>query len=504
MSKKTKKIKKGKEKKTKDKKASKKKVRRTPRLKFKKEVIHRTRIRVIGVGGGGSSIVSEIAPQLKRVDFVAANTDLQALRKIGKAVRTFQFGQNLTHGLGCGMDTKVGQKAAREERNKIARFFKGIDLCILVSTLGGGTSSGACPEFAKIAKEMGVMTFGIFTLPFKFEGGKKFQAAKNSLERITPHLNAFCIIPNENIFKIIDKSTPITQAFSSINKKLAQNLRGLIEMIYLPGLINIDFADLKTILEGKGKLSYLNSVISQGQNKSEAATKEVLRSPLNEYGILGAEKIIYNITASQDLGMKEVEHISQTIAEFNKRAKIIFGISQDAAYKDRIRITLLAVGCGKEPRRRQTKLKPLSSDSASVATSANKTASTKKRKPEPQPEQKEGPKPKLRKKKPRKKTKKKAKPKVKPKPKPKAKPKAKAKAKAKPNPSAKKSAKKLVEDKPEPEPRFEKTEPEQKSLTRKSALDLRKEVEEAERDLLEQENQWDIPAFLRKRQEESR
>jgi cell division protein FtsZ len=447
-----------------DGKARKLKLRKLERKKSE-ETIHRTRIRVIGIGGGGSSIVSEIAPQLKRVDFVAANTDRQALRGVSKLVRTFQFGQNLTRGLGCGMDPRIGQKAVKDERQKIAKLFKGIDLCVLVATFGGGTSSGATPEFAKIAREMGVMTFGIFTLPFKFEGAKKSQVARSSLERITPYLNALSIIPNENIFKIIDKSTPLTQAFSAINRRLAENLRGLIEMIYLPGLINIDFADLKTVLDGRGKLSYLNSITSQGQNRAEEVVKEVLRSPLNEYNILGAEKILYNITAAQDLGMSEVENISRTISDFNRRAKIIFGVSQDSGYRDRIRITLLAVGCGKEVK---PKAKP---------------------KPKPEPEESTKPEPKSR-----------SKPKPRPKPKPKKKKRNPPKAKAlkrvrkpKPKPKAK----------PKPKPEPEETEIEDKPLTRKNALDLRRETEQTEKDLLEQENQWDIPAFLRRKSEEN-
>ena len=415
------------------------------------EGIRRTRIRVIGVGGGGSSVVFEIAQEVKRADFVAANTDRQALRGVARSVRTFQFGQNLTGGLGCGMDPKMGEKAAKEDSSRIAKLFRGIDLCVLVATLGGGTGSGSTPEFAKIAKEMKVFTFGIFTLPFKFEGGRKAQVAKTALEKIIPQLNAFCLIPNENIFKVIDKSTPIVMAFSSVNRRLADNLRGLLEMIYLPGLVNIDFADLKTILQGQGKLSYLNSAAHQGQNRAEEAVKEVLKSPLIEYGISGAERIIYNITASQDLRMKEVEHISRAIADFNKKAKIIFGISQDKSYKDKLRITLLAVGCGRL-------LKP----------------KTRPRpKPEPEPKPKPEPEPK---------------PEIQPKPQPKPQPQ-KPQLKSQPKP-------KLKPKKPKPKPA--------PAPTRKNALDLKKEAEKTERELLEQENQWDIPAFLRKRQEEGK
>jgi len=229
-----------------------------------------------GVGGGGGSIVSEIARNLKRVDFVVANTDAKALKEASKYTKILQFGQETTGGLGCGMNAKIGQKAAKDDKAKIAKLFRGIDLCLLVSSLGGGTGSGAAPEFAKIGREAGAMVFGIFTLPFKFEGGKKSYLAKNSLKKLIQSLNAVSIIPNENIFKIIDKKTPLKEAFSTINRRLSENLRGLVEMIYLPGLINIDFADVRTILDGRGKLTYLNSAESQGPNRVDEVLKELL------------------------------------------------------------------------------------------------------------------------------------------------------------------------------------------------------------------------------------
>lgn len=398
------------------------------------EMVHQTRMKIIGIGGGGGSIVSEIVSQIQKVDFVAANTDFQALRQVSRGVKLFHFGQNITHGLGCGMDVKIGQKAAREEKEKIVRLFKNVDLAVIVASLGGGTGSGAAPEFARIAKELGVITLGIFTTPFKFEGGKRIQVAKNSLERLVPFLNTLTIIPNENIFKIIDKQTSIKGAFSAINKRLADNLRGIIEMVYLSGLINIDFADLKTILEGRGKLAYLNSALAQGANRAEEVVKEVLKSPLNEYGIEGAEKIIFNITASMELKMQEVEKISRPISDFNRRAKIIFGVSQSSDYKDKIRLTLLAVGCGKEPKEQKKKKEPL--------PPANS---------EPSPQ---------------------AKSKAKPQTKPKSKPKPKIKIKP-------------IAD-----------------HSRRNALELKKATEKDQDNLLSQESQWDIPAFLRKKQEE--
>ena len=419
--------------------------------------VHKTKIRVIGIGGGGGSIIAEVAPHLRKVDFISANTDAQALKAVGKAVRTFQFGQALTRGLGCGMDPKVGKNAAKEAETKISGLFKDVDLAIFVSSLGGGTGAGAAPEFARIAKESGVMTFGIFTTPFKFEGVKRAQIAKFSLERLKPYLNVFSVIPNENIFRIINKDTPITESFSAINRRLAENLLGLVQMIYSPGIINIDFADLKTILDGKGKLAYLNSATGQGENRSEDAVKALLSSPLNEYGINGAEKILFNITASKDLGMAETEFISESIAGPNRRAKIIFGVSQDNNCKSSLRVCLLAVGCGQNnekcPEGPESKIDD-----------------------DPKP----APKPKIKK-------------------------------KIKPNRRSKlhtkKPSKPLLPIKPKAKPSVKKVEvkrapllAEDKTFPRKNGLDLKKEAEKTEQELFQEETKWDTPAFLRRQE----
>ena len=458
-----------------------KKIKKAKKRTSSPTLIHHTRIRVIGIGGGGSSIVSEIASQVKKVDFVVANTDVKALREAARNTRTFSFGQNLTGGLGCGTDVRLGQKAAHDEKNRIVKLFKNIDLCVLVASLGGGAGSGAVQEFAKIAKDLQVLTFGIFTLPFKFEGSRKMRIARNALEKITDNLNTLAIIPNENIFQIIDKKTPLKEAFSAINWRLARNLQGLIEMIYLPGLINIDFADLKTILAGKGKLAYLNSAVSQGQNRVEEALKALLKNPLNQYGISGAEKILFNITASRNLGMREVEEISQTIADFNKRAKIIFGISQNDNYKDKIRITILAVGCGKEkklkPKSKKTRQKPsrrLGGSAKMPARSRYSVAGGRSFRRRNLPKIKIS----RRVKKVKKPVKSQHKRKIK---------------------KVKKPIRVQVPVKEEKEEM-----PPVKTLTRRSALDLKKAAEKTEQEMLEQEKKWDLPAFLRRKPQESK
>jgi len=312
-----------------------------------KEEIKKIRVKIIGVGGGGSAIVSEIASQIKRPDFLVADTDIRVLKEINKKVKRFHFGQSFTRGFGTGMSVEIGELAAEKEKDKIKKIFEGIDLVIIVSCLGGGTGSGAVPVFAKIVKNCGIPVYGIFTFPFSFEGERKMEIARKSLEKTKPYLNAFSVIPNENIFKIIDKNTPLKKAFSIVNQQLIQNLEGLIEMIYLPGLINIDFADLKAILLGQGKLAFLSTIeISPDKIDQEEGLKNLISSPLYPYTLKGGREVLYNIVGGKELQLNEVSKISRIILEsVNKEAKIIFGISQNKEYKEKIKITILVIGC---------------------------------------------------------------------------------------------------------------------------------------------------------------
>jgi cell division protein FtsZ len=324
---------------------------------FLKGPIKRIKIRVIGIGGGGSSIVSEIAQKIsllgkEKISFVVANTDLKTLRKTSLQTQRFPFGQNLTFGLGTGMNPQLGRLAAQKEKEKIQKILEGEDLIIFVASLGGGVGSGATPIFAKISQDLGILTYGFFTLPFKFEGEKKMEIAKDSLRKLKPYLNALSIIPNERIFQVIDKKTPLTNALSVINKTLAKSLEGLLEIIYQPGLINIDFADLRTILAGDasqpspGKISYLNTVEIEGQNKVQEAIKNLISSPLYPYSISGAEGVLFNISGDPSLKLTEVNEISQAIWELSRgEPKIIFGISENRKLKDKLKITLLATDC---------------------------------------------------------------------------------------------------------------------------------------------------------------
>lgn len=431
-----------------------KKTTKKPLLKATTETIKKTKIRVIGVGGGGGTIVSEIATRIPKASFVAANTDLQALRSCSRKVSRFQFGQGLTHGLGTGMSTDIGKEAALQEKERIKKLLEGQDLCILVACLGGGTGSGALPVFAKISRDLGNLTYGIFTLPFNFEGEKKMEIARESLRKVKNYLNVLSIIPNERVFQTISKETPLRQALSVVNKSLAESLEGLIEIIYEPGLINIDFADFKTIMEGRGKLAYLNTELIQRKGSSvKDLTTRVLSSSLYPYTIKGAKGVLFNIAGEKELSLSEVSQISKTIADLvNPEAKIIFGISQGSKYSGIIKTTLLATGCGMK-----------------IFPSEAKKKSGKKPKKKMVKEEEE-----KKKTESRKKTRVKRKKKVSPKRKKKVK--------------IEEKKEKVGESKPEP-PKEEKI--------RKNGLQLKREAEEVEKEMLEQEKAWERPPFLK-------
>ena len=311
----------------------------------------KTKISVIGIGGGGGSIVSEIASILSGASFIAANTDTQALEAINKNVKPFSFGQKLTQGLGTGMNVDLAKEVAQNEKEEIKKLCQGQDLCIIVASLGGGTGSGAASVFAKASRSSGSFTYGIFTLPFEFEGKRKMEIAKDALKRIKNELDIITIIPNERVFKIVNKDTPLKEALSIINKNLAKSLGGLIETIYKPGLINIDFADFKTIFRSKGKLTYLNTVeVLTKENSIKDLVTQVLNSSLYSYNIQGAKGVLFNISGEKNLSLSEVSEMSKSISNLaGSEAKIIFGTRILANRKKTeaiTRITLLAVGCG--------------------------------------------------------------------------------------------------------------------------------------------------------------
>lgn len=421
------------------------------KLEKGQEQIKKVRIRLIGIGGGGSSIVSEIAQRVKGASFYAANTDVKALGALSKKIKKFQFGEALTGGLGTGMNPEIGEEAARNERDRIKEIMKGQDFVILVSCLGGGLGSGAAPIFARLSKNLNNLTYGIFTLPFKFEGEKKMQTAKKALESLKTELNAFSIIPNERIFHIIDRSAPLKRALSAINKSLSSSIQGLIEIIYKPGIINIDFADLKTIFEGKGKLAYLNAIELSKDDDKDALNK-IINYPLYPYSIQGAKGVLFNISGQRDLSLLQVNQISETISKLaNKEAKIIFGISKNSK-GSKIKINLLGTGCNGRDILEKTKLKikakPKSKVKEAVKTEVKKIKKIKRPKKV-----------------------KKIKVKVK---------KIKSPVQSIPSMSVQPVRQEEVK-------------------IRKNALQIRKEMEEVEAEIISKEEVWETPAFLRRK-----
>ena len=318
----------------------------------KTESSYQPRIGIIGIGGGGGSIVSEIAKSLARkkihnlnkIKFVVANVDQQSLKSVPKQAGAFYFGEKVTHGLGCGMNPELGEQAAMAAKPRLEKILKKCDLCIFVSSLGGGTGSGASPVFTQTAKELGVLSLGIFTTPFTFEGSERTRIARNSLERSKENLNAYVVLPNQRIFKLIDENTPIQKSLSSMNDVLVSTLEGLIETLYQPGLINLDFSDFRATLDKEKGMAYLNSQEFSGKDRADKIVDNILNNPLIDYKIEVVERILFNVQGSKDMKLREIEKIAKKIFSLNPRAKIIFGVNPDGSIKNKIKITLLAVG----------------------------------------------------------------------------------------------------------------------------------------------------------------
>jgi cell division protein FtsZ len=461
----------------------------------KVSTLKRTKIRVIGIGGGGGNIVSELAQVVKRASFFAANTDLQALREISRKVERFPFGQSFTRGLGTGMNLGLAETAGQSERERIKKILQGQDLVILIACLGGGTGSGAAPIFAKISRSLGNLTYGIFTLPFKFEGEKKIEIAKSALNNLRPRLNSITILPNERIFQIVDKATPLKAALSSINKNLATALAGLIETIYQPGLINIDFADLRTVLQGQGRLAYLNTIsLPKKEGTAKDAVEKALISPLYPYGIKGAKGILFNIIGEKGISLEEVNQISKTISEkVNPEAKIVFGIQPLSSGKGAaiIKTTVFATGCltkvfsDKTPKKRAPRRVKKLSRPKKKKIGAERNAKLRHRKKTPQRKIAVKTKPIQRPKKRIKKVKK-------------------TRAKRVKVKVSKKPPEEGTQSKIEtPKENLGRPAEQEKKITevkvRKSALQVKKEAEEVEKEMLEKEKFWETPSFLRQK-----
>ncbi len=302
------------------------------------------RIKVIGVGGGGNNAVNRMIDSgVRGIDFIAMNTDRQALFSSRAEVK-LQLGEKLTRGLGAGANPDIGAKAAEENRNEIMEALKGADMIFITAGMGGGTGTGAAPVVAEIARELGVLTVGVVTKPFAFEGPKRLKQAEQGVNELKMHVDTLVTIPNDRLLQIADKKTTIVEAFEMADEVLKQGIQGISDLIAVPNLINLDFADVKTIMSDKG-IAHMGIGMSAGDNRATEAAKQAVRSPLLETSIDGAQSVLLNITGGEDLGIFEVNEAADLIrASVDKDANIIFGAGIDESLKDEIKITVIATG----------------------------------------------------------------------------------------------------------------------------------------------------------------
>jgi cell division protein FtsZ len=307
------------------------------------------KIKVIGVGGGGGNAINGMIDKgLYGVDFYAVNTDLQALER-NRAPHKIQIGRNLTRGLGAGSDPSIGYKAVEEDRDEIADALTGSDMVFVTAGMGGGTGTGGAPMVANIAKSVGALVVGIVTRPFIWEGKKRTQQAEEGIAEMKKHVDTLIVIPNQKLFAIVDKTTPLQEAFEVANQVLHNATRGIAELITVPGLINVDFADVKTIMRETGD-ALMGSGIARGENRAVEAVHSAISSPLLEgVSISGAQGVLVNFTGGKNMTLVEVGEASTIIHEtVGENAHIIIGAVLDEHISDELMVTVIATGFGKQ------------------------------------------------------------------------------------------------------------------------------------------------------------
>ncbi len=313
-------------------------------LEFDFELESQAQIKVIGVGGGGSNAVNRMIENgVKGVDFITVNTDAQALH-LAKSEHKLQIGDKLTRGLGAGANPEVGKKAAEESREIIMNQLKGSDMVFVTAGMGGGTGTGAAPVIAEIARECGALTVGVVTRPFTFEGRKRFGQAELGIEALKEKVDTLIVIPNDRLLEIVDKKTPMLEAFREADNVLRQAVQGISDLINVPGLINLDFADVKTIMTERGS-ALMGIGIATGENRAAEAARKAIMSPLLETSIDGARGVIMNITGGSNLSLYEVNEAAEiVISASDPDVNMIFGAIIDEELKDEIKVTVIATG----------------------------------------------------------------------------------------------------------------------------------------------------------------
>ncbi len=311
---------------------------------IKPEIETFAKIKVVGVGGsGGSAINRMIASKIRGVEFIAMNTDVQALHHSAASVK-IHIGKTITRGLGAGMDPETGHRAAEESHEEIAEALKGADMVFVTCGLGGGTGSGAGPKVAEIAKELGALTVAVVTRPFMFEGAQRRNIAEAAHERMSEVVDTIITIPNDRVLQIIDRKTSLLDAFEIVDDVLRQAVQGISELITVPGLVNVDFADVRAIMQNRGS-ALMGIGRGSGENRAVDAAKGAIASPLLEISIDGAKGILFTLTGGSNLGMYEVSEAAKVITQStDPNAKVIFGAIIDEALKDEVKVTVIATG----------------------------------------------------------------------------------------------------------------------------------------------------------------
>ncbi|NMM51454.1 cell division protein FtsZ [Paenibacillus aquistagni] len=318
-------------------------------LEFEFEMESLAQIKVIGVGGGGSNAVNRMIDNgVQGVDFITVNTDAQALH-FAKSEHKLQIGEKLTRGLGAGANPEVGKKAAEESRDLIMSTLKGADLVFVTAGMGGGTGTGAAPFIAEIARECGALTVGVVTRPFTFEGPKRSRNAEQGIEALKEKVDTLIVIPNDRLLEIVDKKTPMIEAFREADNVLRQAVQGISDLIAVPGLINLDFADVKTIMTERGS-ALMGIGIANGENRAAEAARKAIMSPLLETSIDGARGVIMNITGGVNLSLYEVNEAAEIVTEASDpEVNMIFGAIIEESMKDDIKVTVIATGFENKP-----------------------------------------------------------------------------------------------------------------------------------------------------------
>ncbi|HUZ92854.1 MAG TPA: cell division protein FtsZ [Candidatus Paceibacterota bacterium] len=309
------------------------------------EYVPITSVKVVGVGGGGSNAIARMSRNFARgVEFIAINTDHQDLDH-ANVRRKIYIGKNLTRGLGTGMNPDLGRQAAEENRSEIAEALKGADIVFIAAGLGGGTGSGAGPVVAEAAKQAGALTIAVVTKPFAFEGTQRDRVAREAVVRLKEKVDAMVVVPNDRIFTVISKDTPVMKAFEAIDEVLRNSLNGIVELIMLPGIINVDFADVKAIVQDAGH-AIIGVGLGTGPERAVNAVQAAMNSPLLEMGMEGAKAVLLGISGGRDLRMNEINDAAKIVAQVaDPGARIIFGAYHDKDLKpNQVKVTLIATG----------------------------------------------------------------------------------------------------------------------------------------------------------------